>query len=51
MVAKDRKRRALSKQAEQNFDVEIFHLRKLSELEVRKQYHIKISKSFVALEN
>jgi hypothetical protein len=50
VVAKDRKRLALSKQA-QNFVVERFNLRKLSELEVRKQYHIKTSKSFAALGN
>jgi hypothetical protein len=31
--------------------VERFNLKKLSELEVRKQYQIKISNSFAALEN
>jgi len=31
--------------------VEIFNLRKLRELEVRKQYQIKFSKRFAALEN
>jgi hypothetical protein len=31
--------------------VESFNLWKLNELEVRKQYQIKISKSFAALEN
>jgi len=31
--------------------VERFNLRKLSELEVRKQYHIKIPNKFAALEN
>jgi hypothetical protein len=31
--------------------MERFKLRKLSELEVRKQYHIKISNQFAALEN
>jgi len=31
--------------------VERFNTRKLSELEVRKQYQIKISSKFVALEN
>jgi hypothetical protein len=35
----------------QKFDVERFNLRKQSELEVRKQYHVKISKSFAVLEN
>jgi hypothetical protein len=31
--------------------VERFNLKKLSDLEVRKQYQIKISKKFEALEN
>jgi hypothetical protein len=31
--------------------VERFNLKKLSELEIRKQYHIKISNRFAALEN
>jgi len=47
VVAKVRERLAVSKQAAQKFDVERLHLRKLSELEVRKQYQIK----FAALEN
>jgi len=38
VVAKGRERLAVSKQAAQKFDVEGFNLRKLSELEVRKQY-------------
>ena len=42
MVAKVRERLAVSKQAAQRFDVERFNLTKLSELEVRKQYQIKI---------
>jgi len=33
---------AVSKQAAQKFDVERFNFRKLSELEIRKQYQIKI---------
>jgi predicted lipase len=44
-------RLAISKQAAQNFDVERFNLRKLNELEVRKQYRNKVSNSFAALEN
>jgi len=40
-----------SKQAAQKFDVEQFNLRRLSKLEVRKQYKIKISNRFAALEN
>jgi hypothetical protein len=42
---------AVSKQAIQTFDVEIFNLRKLNDLKVRKQYQIKISNRFAALEN
>ena len=46
MVAKVRERLAISKQAAQMFDVERFNLKKLSELDVRKQYQIMISYSF-----
>jgi len=42
---------AVSKQVLQKFDVEIFNLRNLSGLEVRKQYQIKMSKRFAVLEN
>jgi hypothetical protein len=35
----------------QKFDVERFNFRKLIVLEVRKQYQIKFSKRFAALEN
>jgi len=42
---------AVSKQAVQKFDVYSFNLRKLSELEVGKQYQIKISNRLAALEN
>jgi len=38
-------------QAAQKLDVERFNLRKLNDLEVRKQYHIKISNRFTALES
>ena len=51
MVAKVRKRFAASKQAAQNFDVEMFNLRKINELQFSKQYRIKISKRFSSLEN
>jgi hypothetical protein len=37
VAAKYRKRLALSKQASQKFDVERFNLRKLNELEARKE--------------
>jgi hypothetical protein len=42
---------AVCKQAAQKFDVERFNLRKLRELEVRKQYQIKIPNRCAALEN
>jgi len=51
VVAKVRERLAVCKQAAQKFDRERFHLRKLDELEVRKQYQIEISNTFAALEN
>ena len=41
----------LSKNETQTFDVERFHLRKLNELEVTKQYQIEISNRFAAFEN
>jgi len=44
-------RLAVRKQAAQKFDGEIFNLRKLHELEVRKQYQIEITIRFVALRN
>jgi hypothetical protein len=49
--AKVRERLAVIKQAAQKFDAEGFNLKKLSDLEVRKQYQIKISNKFAALEN
>ena len=42
---------AVSKQAAQTADVERFNLRKLNELEVWKQYQIKISNRFATLKN
>ena len=42
---------AVSAQEVQKFDVERFNVRKLDELEVRKQYEIKISYRFAVLEN
>jgi hypothetical protein len=51
VVAKVRERLAVSKQTAQKFDAERFNLKKLSELEVRKQYQLKISNRFAALEN
>jgi len=51
VVANVRERLAVSKQAQQKFDMGRFNLRKLNALEVRKQYQIKISNRFAALEN
>jgi len=51
VVAKVMERLAVFKQAAQKFDVERFNLRKLSELEVRKEFQIKILNRFAALEN
>jgi len=42
---------AVSKQQAQKYDVERFNIRKRTELEFRKQYQIKISNRFAALEN
>jgi len=41
----------VNKPAAQKYDVDRLNLRKLSELEVRKQYQIKITNRFAALEN
>ena len=51
MLAKFRETLAVIKQSAQKFEVEIFKLWQLNELGVRKQYRIKISKRFAALEN
>ena len=51
MAAKVRERLAVSKLTAQMFDGERFNLRKLNELEVRKQYQIEFTNRFVALEN
>jgi hypothetical protein len=51
VVAKVRERLAVTKQAAHRFDAERFNLKKLRELEVRKQYQLKISNRFAALEN
>jgi hypothetical protein len=42
VVAKVRERLAASKQAGKKFDVEGFNFRTLNDLEVRKEYQIKI---------
>jgi hypothetical protein len=51
VVANVRERLAVIKQEAQKFDAERFNLKKLSELEVRKQYQIKILNRLAALEN
>ena len=51
MVAKVRERLAVNKQAAQKFDRERFNLRKLNELEVRKQNYIEATDRFAALGN
>ena len=51
MIAKVRERLAVGKQAAQSSDRQRFNLRKLNELEVRKQYQIEITNRSAALEN
>jgi hypothetical protein len=51
VVAKVRERLAVRKQEAQKFDGEKFNLRKLDDLEVRKQYRTEITNRFAALEN
>jgi hypothetical protein len=50
VVEKVRERLAVIKLAAYKFVAERFNLKKLSELEVRKHYQIKISNRFAALE-
>jgi len=51
VVAKFRERLAVRKQAAPRSDGGRFNLRKLNDLEVRKQYQIEITNRFAALEN
>ena len=51
VVAKLRERLAVRKERTQKSDGERFTLRKLKDLEVRKQYQIEITNRFAALEN
>ena len=51
MVAQVRERLTVSKQAAKKFEEERFNLRKLYELEIKKQYQIKIANRFTALKN
>jgi hypothetical protein len=47
--SKVKERITVSKQAAQKFNVKRFNLRKQNKLQVRKQYHVEISKSSAAL--
>jgi len=51
LAAKLCERLVVCKQTAQTSDVKRINLRKLSEPEVRKQYHIKIENRFATLEN
>jgi hypothetical protein len=51
VTAEVREGRMVSKKAADLLDVERFNLKKLNELQVRKQYQIKISKRFAASQN
>jgi hypothetical protein len=51
VIAEVRKRLAVSKEETQQFDVERFNLRKISELEFRKEFQVEISKRTAVLEN
>jgi hypothetical protein len=51
VVAKVRESLAVNKKAAHNFDVKRFNLKKLNKLEVKKQYQLRISNRFAALEN
>jgi bifunctional DNA-binding transcriptional regulator/antitoxin component of YhaV-PrlF toxin-antitoxin module len=51
VVAKVRERLAVRKQETQKCDGGRFNLRKLNDLEVRKQYQIEMTNRFAALEN
>jgi hypothetical protein len=51
VVTKFRERLAVSKETAQKFGGERLNLKRLSELEVRKQYQLTISNRFASLEN
>jgi hypothetical protein len=48
-VAKLRERISVIKRARQKFDLERFDLKKLSDIEVKEKYQVKISNIFAAL--
>jgi DNA repair ATPase RecN len=51
LIAKVRERLSVGKQAAQRFDRQRFNLKKLNELQVRKQYQTEIVNRFAAVEN
>jgi hypothetical protein len=51
VAAKLRERLSVSKRVAQKFDMQGFDLRKLNDAEVTKQYQVKITNRFAALEN
>jgi hypothetical protein len=51
VIAKVRKRLAVSKQAAQKMDMERFSLKKLKEEEVKEQCQVTITNKFAALED
>jgi len=51
VVAKVRERSVVNTQERRRFNGERFNLRKLNELQVKRQYQIEITKRIAALEN
>jgi hypothetical protein len=51
VVAKVRERLAVNKQTSQKFNMERFNLKKLNDVEGKKQFHIEVSNRFGALED
>jgi hypothetical protein len=51
VVVELRERISVSKRTRQNFDLERFDLKKLDDVEVKKQCQVEISNRFVALES
>jgi hypothetical protein len=51
MLAKFREKLATNKQRTQRFHIERFNLKKLNEVEGKKQFHVEAPKGFAALED
>ena len=51
VIAKVREGMTISKQAAQKFNGERFNLKKLNELEIKKQYQIEITNRFAGFES